>query len=99
MLRRIIGPCGSGKTEVIMEYLGKAIKSGKRCFLIVPEQQSVERESLLCERFGDECNMYCEVLNFERLPNRVAREYGGLTAQTVRESGRAALLSLISAAS
>ncbi len=97
MLRRIIGPCGSGKTEAIMEYLGKAIKNKKRCFLIVPEQQSVERESLLCERFGDECNMYCEVLNFERLPNRVAREYGGLTAQSVRESGSVALLSLIAA--
>lgn len=97
MLRRIIGPCGSGKTEAIMEYLGKAIKNKKRCFLIVPEQQSVERESLLCERFGDECNMYCEVLNFERLPNRVAREYGGLTSQSVRESGSVALLSLIAA--
>ncbi len=96
MLHRVIGPSGSGKTEYIISCLGSAIRRKKRCFLIVPEQQSVSYESLLCERFGDGVNMYCEVLNFERLPNRIARDYGGLAVNNIDKGGACALLSLIS---
>lgn len=96
MLYRVIGASGSGKTEYIISRLGEAIKQKKRCFLIVPEQQSVDYEAMLCERFGDSSNLYCEVLNFERLPNRVARDFGGLAINSIDKGGACALLSLIS---
>ena len=95
MLHRIIGAAGSGKTEYMQNELGKAVKDKKTCYVIVPEQQSVEYESALCERFGDEVNLYCEVLNFERLPNRIAREYGNLAVNNIDKGGACALLSLV----
>ncbi len=95
MLYRVIGASGSGKTEYIMSKLGDALKKGKRCFVIVPEQQSVTYESMLCERFGDSVNLLCEVLNFERLPNRIARDFGGLSVNNIDKGGACALLSLV----
>lgn len=96
MLHRIIGASGSGKTEYMLDRLNEALKKGRECYVIVPEQQSVSYEATLCERFGDGVNLLCEVLNFERLPNRVARDYGGLCVNTVDKGGACALLSLVS---
>lgn len=95
MLHRVIGVSGSGKTEYILKNLGEAIKKGNECIVIVPEQQSVHYEGLLCERFGDGVNLSCEVLNFERLPNRIAREYGNLAVNNIDKGGACALLSLV----
>ncbi len=95
MLHRIIGASGSGKTEYLFDRLGEALKKGRQCYVIVPEQQSVTYEAALCERFGDGVNLLCEVLNFERLPNRVARDYGGLCVNTIDKGGACALLSLV----
>ncbi len=95
MLHPIIGPSGSGKTEYIMERLGDAVKKGIRCYVIVPEQQSVDYESEVCRRFGDSSNLYCEILNFERLPNRIARDFGGLVVNNIDKGGACALLSVI----
>ena len=95
MLHRIIGASGSGKTDYLLDRLGEALKKGKNCIVIVPEQQSVAYESALCKRFGDSVNMLCEVLNFERLPNRIAREYGGLAVNNIDNGGACALLSII----
>ncbi len=95
MLHRIIGRSGSGKTEYMLSRLGEAIHKERRCYLIVPEQQSVAYEAMLCDRFGDKVNLFCEVLNFERLPNRIAREFGGLAINNIDKGGACALLSLI----
>ncbi len=95
MLYRIIGGSGSGKSEYIMSCLGAALKKGKKCFVIVPEQQSVSYEAALCDKFGDSVNMLCEVLNFERLPNRIAREFGGIAVNNIDKGGACALLSVV----
>ncbi len=95
MLYRILGSSGSGKTEYMLSKMGECIKKGKKTLLIVPEQQSVDYEYILCNRFGNSCNMYCEVLNFERLPNRVARDFGGLAQKNIDKGGACALLSLV----
>lgn len=96
MLYRVIGAAGSGKTEYMLSRLGEAINKGRNCFVIVPEQQSVDYEAMLCDRFGDKVNLFCEVLNFERLPNRVAREFGGLAVNNIDKGGACGLLSLLS---
>lgn len=95
MLHRVIGASGSGKTEYLLDRMGELLNKGRDCVVIVPEQQSVDYEALLCERFGDGMNMHCEVLNFERLPNRIAREYGNLAINNIDKGGACALLSII----
>ena len=94
MLHRIIGSAGSGKTEYMLEKIKECLKKKQRVILLVPEQMSLDYEALLCDRFGNECNMYCEVLNFERLPNRIAREYGNLALDNIDKGGACALLSV-----
>jgi ATP-dependent helicase/DNAse subunit B len=54
--------------------LKEAFRGGKNCLYIVPEQQSLSSEKRLSEVLGDCYNMGIEVLNFERLPNRIARD-------------------------
>ncbi len=92
MLHRIIGKSGSGKTHIIINKINECISARQQCIVIVPEQQSVAYERKLSSALGDGFNMYCEVLNFERLPNRIARQYGGLNAEYMDAGCRNVLL-------
>lgn len=92
VLHRIIGKSGSGKTEYIINRIKEHISEKRQCIVIVPEQQSVAYERKLSAALGDTFNMYCEVLNFERLPNRISREYGGLTSVYMDKGSRNVLL-------
>ena len=95
MLYRVIGTAGSGKTEYLLSKMSECLKNSRDFVVIVPEQLSVEYELLLCNRLGNGYNMHCEVLNFERLPNRVSREYGGLAVKHIERGGEIVLLSVI----
>ena len=94
MLYRVTGRAGSGKTTYLLSRLKEAFEKGTKCLYIVPEQQSLSTEKKLSEYLGDRYNMLIEVLNFERLPNRIAREYGGLAVKYIDEGGRDILMSL-----
>lgn len=94
MLHRVMGRAGSGKTTFMLFKLKEAFQKGKKCFFIVPEQQSLSAEKKLSEYLGDGYNMNIEVLNFERLPNRIAREYGNLAVKYIDDGGRDILMSL-----
>ncbi|MBQ7647107.1 MAG: hypothetical protein IJS94_07550, partial [Clostridia bacterium] len=94
MLNRIIGRAKSKKTETLLSFLEERLNDGFECILLVPEQQSVQTERRLCELLGDGYNIGCEVLNFERLPNRVYREYGGLAAEVLDDGSSEAVMSL-----
>lgn len=78
MVEFIYGIPGSGKTAYIMSRLLSDAEHGRRAFLIVPEQQTVDVERELAERLPAASQMYIEALNFSRLANRVFRERGGL---------------------
>ncbi len=95
MLFRVTGAAGSGKTEYLYGKLEEACANGKKCVWISPEQQSVQTERELLDRLGDGCNLSVEVLNFERLPERIAREYGGLNVVYPDKGAICALLSLL----
>lgn len=94
MLHRVMGRSGSGKTEYMLFKLKEAFLKKKHCLYIVPEQQSLSSEKKLSEYLGDGYNMTIEVLNFERLPNRIAREYGNLAVKYIDNGGRDILMSL-----
>ncbi len=89
MVYRIMGRAGSGKTEYMISCLKERQSMGMDCLFLVPEQQSMDAEELLESRGC--ADLGTEVLNFERLPNRVFREIGGIAADTVDSAGRCAL--------
>lgn len=98
MVNFVIGGSGSGKTEFLLRqlsaYSSKHDTYGQDAnfVIIVPEQQALDTERLLSSRLGDGYNMFCEVLNFERLCDRVFREYGGV-AKKYLDGGRGILMS------
>ncbi len=94
MLYRVFGANGSGKSEYLLSRLKAAAEEGKSCFWIAPEQQSLIAERRICDALGDRGTLRCEVLNFERLPNRVARCYGGLTLTATDAAARNLIMSL-----
>ncbi len=79
MLYLIKGDVGSGKTTRLTDMIIKAVEEKKRCYLIVPEQQTVSRERMMVERLPSYAPLYFEVTNFSRLANTVFRSYGGLS--------------------
>lgn len=90
MLHRIFGRSGSGKTEYMISCLKEAQSMGMDCLFLVPEQESMDTELLLEKKNAADLNT--EVLNFERLPNRVFREIGGLHGNTVDSVGKCVLV-------
>ena len=79
MLKLIFGHSKSGKSTRIYQLMKEDAASGKRSFLIVPEQQTVQCEQKLLELLPPSAQLSCEVLNFSRLANLVFRHYGGLS--------------------
>ncbi len=95
MLFRVIGPAGSGKTELLYSHLEACYASGAQCIWICPEQQTLQYEREILARLGDGCNLSVEILNFERLPERIAREYGDLAVTYPDKGALCALLSVL----
>ena len=94
MLHRFIGRAGSGKTTYWMDALKTEYNRGSECIVIVPEQQSVDMEKRICTELGNGFNMKAEVLNFERLPNRVRRDYGGFNKKHLDTAAESLLFAL-----
>lgn len=78
MIRFIYGESGFGKTRTVIDMLKADAESGRRAFLIVPEQMAVSGERMLLDALPPSAQLHTEVLNFSRLYNRICREYGGL---------------------
>lgn len=97
MLYLITGPAGSGKTEFLYSELEQAYRAGIPCVWIAPEQQSVQAEREILARLGDGCNLSVEILNFERLPERIARDHGDLAVTYPDRGALCALLSVLAA--
>lgn len=95
MLNIICAKSGYGKTGWIYEKIKSDVESGKKAFLIVPEQQSVISEKQIVSLCSNRCNMYLEVLNFTRLSNRVFREYGGMSQKYIDAGGKVLILSSV----
>lgn len=93
MLTFIYGKSGTGKTYAVTEEIGALLTSGAAVILLCPEQEAVIAERRTTERFsGVIPTANLEILNFGRLPERVFREYGGLTDQLLSSGGRRLLM-------
>lgn len=78
MVEFVYGLPGAGKTSYIMSRLELDVKNGRRAFLIVPEQATVDVEGIIASTLPPSAQLSVEALNFSRLANRVFRERGGL---------------------
>ncbi|MCL2099812.1 MAG: PD-(D/E)XK nuclease family protein [Oscillospiraceae bacterium] len=80
MIYRIFGRSGYGKSEYLYELMQGVITAHPDrqfdIFLIVPEQETVNTERRIIDRFGNTANLRIEVLNFPRLAGRTARKVG-----------------------
>ncbi len=91
MTELICGSSGSGKGTYIIAKIKGKLGSGKKLYLIVPEQQAVIWETRICRELPPAASLDLEVLSFRRLANTVARQVGGLTYNYTGE-GRKILL-------
>ncbi|MBO5648819.1 MAG: PD-(D/E)XK nuclease family protein [Clostridia bacterium] len=88
-LTLLYGRSGSGKTHTVTEEIGDVLRAGRSVLLLCPEQEAVIAERRMTARFGGVIlTENLEISNFGRLPERVFREYGGLTAQQLSTGGR-----------
>ncbi len=89
MMNLILGKSGSGKTYAVTEEIGERLSCGLPVILLCPEQEAVIAERRTTERFSGRIpTETLEILNFGRLPERVFREWGGLTDQLLSSGGR-----------
>ena len=83
MLKLICGPSGSGKTKFITEAIRADVAAGKRCFLLVPEQQAYISERDLPALLPKNAGLFFEIVNFSRLADTVFSQYGGVTQKSI----------------
>ena len=78
MLNIIEGSIYSEAPEMIRDGIKKAVASGRKTMLIVPEQQTVIAEKEMALLLSDEAPRVFEVTNFTRFANSVFRILGGV---------------------
>ena len=79
MLKLIIGEIGSGKSTCVFEDIKHSIENRERCYLIVPEQKTLDYERTMADILPGESPLYFEVTNFSHLANTIFRALGGLS--------------------
>ncbi len=92
MLNLICGPSGSGKTEYLLRHISEDIQNGRRCFLLVPEQQAYISERDFPSYFPENAGLYFEIVHFSGLAEDVFRQYGGVTQSNINSGVRSLLM-------
>ena len=92
MIEFIYGTYGSGKTTRILQQIADDTGKGKKCFLIVPDQEALSYERLSLSALPNDTQLKLEILGFSRLYNRVCREYGGLSYSYLTKPMRSLLM-------
>ncbi len=93
MIHIITGRSGSGKTEMLHQWIADQPED-KAVVFIVPEQSSFYNEKKILQRLGDRRAAHIEVLSFRRLCSNIFNEYRGLTGQRIDDGIKAILMSM-----
>ena len=91
MLTLIEGGFTSCTHKELTDRISLAVASGKRCYLIVPEQQTVTAEGEMCALLEPSSSLCFEVTNFTRFANTAFRTLGGIGGEYC-DSARKSLL-------
>ena len=88
MLNIYLGGHGTGKSHAVAEEIRRLLPTGKRIYLIVPEQYTLESERQYAALLPPSATLSFEVTNFSRLANTVFRAVGGLSYRYATKSTR-----------
>lgn len=91
MLKIILGRNGSGKTTKILNLIDTDIRSGKKAYLMVPEQLTLSYEKLATEFFKKPL-FFCKIMSFDRISSDIILNVGGQNEQYIDEVSKLALL-------
>ncbi|MBQ4290808.1 MAG: PD-(D/E)XK nuclease family protein [Clostridia bacterium] len=93
MITLLFGPSGTGKSHLVRERIARALEQGSRVMLLCLEQEAIIAESLLTEALSGRIpTVNLEIQNFDTLPERIFRQYGGAARQNMERSGRRLLM-------
>ena len=92
MLKLIYGTSGTGKSERIFELILQDIALGRKCYLLVPEQQAYISERDLSRRLPSNAGLYFEIVNFSKLADDVFRKHGGAAQISSGNGSRAVIV-------
>lgn len=91
MLKIIRTNLRSLDSRELEENIIKLVESGEKCYLIVPEQDTVTREARMSRLLPPSAPLYFEVTNFTRLANSTFRALGGVSGEYC-DKGKKALI-------
>ena len=81
MLKIVRSGFSSSAKEAFYSEIERLYRGGRKCQLIVPEQQTVMAEGLMARRLPPSAVLLFEVTNFTRLANTTFRALGGLSGE------------------
>ena len=77
MLNLICGPDAEERTGALTAAIRADVEAGRRCCLIVPEQQAYLSEKAFADTLPSCAGRYFEILSFSRLADGIFHRYGG----------------------
>lgn len=75
-LRLIYGRAGTGKTTYCFNKIKENINKNNKIYIITPEQFSFTAEQKLLETLNTDSVINAEVINFNRMADRIFTEVG-----------------------
>ena len=78
--------------EELIKCIKRSIDSGRRTYLIVPEQQTLSRERGMCDILPPSSARLFEVTNFTRFANTAFRTLGGISGEYCTGSVKALIM-------
>lgn len=88
MINIIKGGFYEGAKNSIIPQIKRLVEEKKRCFLIVPEQQTLISEGEMASLLPQDAPLYFEVSNFSRFADTGFRALGGIAAERVDRTKR-----------
>ena len=92
MLNLICGTDAGARNEALTQVIRADAESGRRCFLLVPEQQAYISEKQFADALPPDAGRSFEILSFSRLADRVFRKRGGPEPASIQNATRSLLM-------
>ncbi len=88
MVELVIGRAGSGKSEYVLESVREALGTGRKIWLIVPEQQEIVWNNRVARRLPPSAFLQADVCGLTSLASHVFRRTGHLGYKYISRSGK-----------
>ena len=90
----VLGRGGSGKSTYVLDEIKRKVQENETSpvILLVPEQYTFQRETLLLREAGERSLLKTKVFSFKRMAHRIFEECGGRVHDRMKDSGRNMLI-------